>query len=114
MKRYALTLDLKDNPDLIAEYERYHARIPDAIDQSLRQAGIINMWIYRLGTRLFMFMETAEDFSFERKAAMDAANPEVQAWEALMDQFQQPLPEAKPGEKWLLMKEIFTLNPEKV
>jgi L-rhamnose mutarotase len=113
MKRYALTLDLQDNPDLIAEYERYHERIPDAIDQSIRQAGITDMRIYRLGTRLFMLMETTDDFSFERKAAMDATNPDVQAWEALMWQFQKTLPQAKPGEKWLLMKEIFTLNPEK-
>ncbi|MCS7017630.1 MAG: L-rhamnose mutarotase [Cytophagales bacterium] len=111
MKRYALTLDLQDNPDLIAEYERYHQQVPSAIIDSIRQAGITDMYIYRLGTRLFMFMQTTDEFRFEQKAAMDAVNPEVQKWEELMWKFQKPLPEAKPGEKWLLMKEVFTLNP---
>lgn len=110
MQRYCLALDLKDDPALIAEYERYHERIPDAIDQSIRAAGIVNLEIYRIGTRLFMILEADDSFSFERKAAMDAANPAVQDWERLMWQFQQALPMAQPGEKWLLMKPIFGLG----
>ncbi|MDX1942352.1 MAG: L-rhamnose mutarotase [Saprospiraceae bacterium] len=110
MKRYCLTLDLKDDPHLIASYERYHQRIPEAIEQSIREAGILDLQIFRLGTRMCMIMETSEDFSFEKKAAMDAANPAVQEWEAIMWQFQVALPQAKPGEKWLLMEKIFQLN----
>jgi L-rhamnose mutarotase len=36
-----------------------------------------------------------------------AANPKVQEWEHLMWKFQKPRPEAKPGEKWMLMERIF-------
>ncbi|MBK7870190.1 MAG: L-rhamnose mutarotase [Saprospiraceae bacterium] len=110
MKRYCLTLDLKDDPQLIEEYERYHQQIPESIAQSIQEAGIIDLQIFRLGTRMCMIMETNDDFSFERKAAMDAANPAVQEWETLMWQFQSPLPQAKSGEKWLLMDKIFQLS----
>jgi L-rhamnose mutarotase len=109
MKRYALALDLKNDAALIAEYERYHEKIPAAIDKSIREAGIIRLDIYRLDTRMFMVLETTDDFSFEKKAQMDANNPDVQAWETLMWQFQKPLKQAKKGEKWMLMKQIFEL-----
>jgi L-rhamnose mutarotase len=109
MKRYAFALDLKNDPALIAEYERYHEKIPDAIEKSIKQAGVIRLDIYRLGTRLFMMLEATDEFTFEKKAKMDAENPDVQAWETLMWKFQKPLKQAKKGEKWLLMKQIFEL-----
>ena len=108
--RYCLALDLKDDPTLISEYERYHERIWPEITKSIRDAGIENMEIYRLGTRLFMIMEVNESFSSKKKAEADRTNPKVQEWERLMWKFQQALPEAKPGEKWLLMKKIFELE----
>lgn len=57
-----------------------------------------------------MVMEVADNFSFEAKAQADEANPKVQEWEALMWKYQQALPTAKPGEKWLLMEKIFQLS----
>lgn len=107
--RYALALDLKDDPALIAEYERYHERIWPEIEVSIRESGITSMEIYRVGNRLFMLMETNDSFSFEAKAAADAANLRVQEWEALMWRYQQALPMAGPGEKWLRMTKIFQL-----
>lgn len=112
MKTYALTLDLKDDASLIMEYERYHQGIWPEVRQSIIDAGILDMRIYRLGNRLFMTMDVADDFSFEDKDKRDRANEKVQEWESLMWKFQQPLPEAKTGEKWLLMKEIFKLAKE--
>lgn len=109
-QRYCLTLDLKDDASLIAEYERYHERIWPEITRSIKGAGIENMEIYRLGTRMFMIMEVNETFSFEGKSKADRTNPKVQEWEQLMWKFQQPVAEAKPGEKWLLMKKIFALE----
>ena len=108
MKRYALALDLKDDPKLIAEYEAYHREIWPEIKESILGSGILNMEIYRVGTRLFMIMEVLDSFSFEAKAKADAANPKVQEWETLMWKYQQALPIAKPGEKWLLMDKIFS------
>ena len=109
-RRYCLTLDLKDDPTLIAEYERYHTRIWPEITKSIKDAGIENMEIYRLGTRMFLIMDVNESFSFEKKAAADRANAKVREWEELMWKFQAALPSAKPGEKWLEMKKIFELE----
>jgi len=109
MKRYCLTLDLKDDPQLIAEYEDHHREVWPEIKESILSSGIINMEIYRYDNRLFMIMETTDTFKFEQKAAMDAANKKVQEWETLMWKFQQPLKNAKPGEKWVLMDRIFEL-----
>jgi L-rhamnose mutarotase len=111
-KRICLTLDLKDDPSLIAEYEKYHEKIWPEITRSIEQAGIEDLEIYRLGTRMFMIMEVNEQFSGEAKARADAENPKVREWEELMWRFQRPLPEAKPGEKWLPMKKIFSLQAQ--
>jgi L-rhamnose mutarotase len=109
-RRYCLALDLKDDPKLIAEYKKYHEKIWPEITQSIKQSGIEDLEIYLLGTRLFMIMEVNDTFSFEAKAAADRSNSKVQEWERLMWTFQQSLPQAKPGEKWLLMERIFKLE----
>jgi L-rhamnose mutarotase len=109
-RRYCLALDMKNDPKLIAEYGRYHEKIWPEITQSIKESGIEDLEIYLLGTRLFMIMEVSDSFSFEAKAKADRNNPKVQEWEELMWKFQQPLPQAKPGEKWLLMERIFKLE----
>ena len=109
-KRYCLTLDLKDDPALIAEYRRHHWKIWPEITHSIKHSGIFDMEIYLLGTRMFMIMEVGPNFSFEAKATADAADPKVREWEELMWKFQQPLPFAKKGEKWILMNKIFNLK----
>jgi L-rhamnose mutarotase len=109
-KRYCLGLDLKNDSALIAEYKRYHEKVWPEITQSLKAAGIEDMEIYLLGTRLFMIIEVNGSFSFDRKAALDLANPKVQEWENLMWNFQQPLPGAKPGEKWRVLEKVFQLE----
>ena len=109
MKRYCLTVDLKNDAALIAEYEAYHKAVWPEILQSIKKSGITNMEIYRLSNRMFMIMEVDDNFSFEKKAALDTANAKVQEWEALMWKYQQALPMAKPGEKWMPMEKIFQL-----
>jgi L-rhamnose mutarotase len=109
-RRFCLTLDLKNDPKLIAEYKRYHEQIWPEITQSIKESGIEDMQIYLLGARMFMIMEVAENFSFEAKAKADQLNSKVQEWEKLMWKFQQALPEAKPGDKWLPMEKIFQLE----
>lgn len=112
MKRYCLALDLKEDTKLIAEYENYHKNVWPEIIKSIKESGIEVLDIYRTGNRMFMIIEAKDDFSFEKKAAMDTANPKVWEWEKLMWNFQQALPWAKTGEKWILMDKIFSL-PEK-
>lgn len=110
MQKFCLALDLKDDDALITAYEKYHADVWPEIKKSIMDAGIITLDIYRVGNRLFMIIEAADDFSLEKKSAMDAGNPKVQEWEELMWKFQQPLPTAANGEKWMLMKKIFQLD----
>jgi len=109
-RRFCFALDLKNDPRLIAEYRRYHEKIWPEITESIRNSGIEEMEIYLLGTRLFMIMEVNDSFSFEKKDKADQNNPKVQEWEELMWKFQQRLPEAKAGEKWLRMERIFKLE----
>jgi len=110
MKRYALALDLVQEEELIAEYERLHRAVAPEIQQAIKDSGITRMDIYRVADRLFMIVEATDDFSFEKKAAADAANPLVQEWEQLTWKYQKPVPGAKPGEKWVIMDKIFELS----
>ena len=110
MKRYCLAVDLVDDEKKIADYELHHQNVWPEIRASIRDAGIEKMEIYRTGTRLFMIMETADHFNFEQKKAADKTNKKVQQWEALMWNYQQALPGSVPGEKWVLMKNIFSFG----
>lgn len=110
MKRFCLALDLKDDPAVIAEYKKIHQDIWPEIRERINADGITGMDIYLTGNRLFMIMEVNDDFSFEQKSASDAGNPRVQEWENFMWTFQQALPWAKPGEKWVMMEKIFELQ----
>ncbi len=111
MKRYCLTLDLKEEPALIEKYKWHHApenQWPE-INQTIRKTGVEAMQIYLQGTRMFMIMEVSDDFSFERMDEIYRQTPRTLEWEELMWGFQQAVPGAKPGEKWILMEKIFDL-----
>lgn len=109
MNRYCLALDLKDDPKLIAEYEAHHRQVWPEILKSIKNSGIQQMEIYRAGNRLVMIIEADASFSFEKKSNADNSNPKVQEWEQLMWKYQQALPHAKAGEKWMLMEKIFSV-----
>lgn len=114
MTRRILILDLKDDPELIAAYEAHHGpgAVPEAIVRSIRDSGIEEMEIYRSGNRLVMVMETGPGFDPAAKAAADAADPAVIAWEELMDRYQQRLPWAPPATKWFEAERIFALSEQ--
>ncbi|MEM8523327.1 MAG: L-rhamnose mutarotase [Bacteroidota bacterium] len=111
-KRYCFACDLKDDSELIAKYKEYHAagNAWPEITKSIKEAGITDMQIYLTGNRMFMIMEVDETFDPERKAEMDANNAKVQEWENLMWGFQQELPWAEKGEKWIMLDKIFQLG----
>jgi L-rhamnose mutarotase len=112
MQRLAYALDLKDDPALIADYEAWHRadKIWPSVVESLKASGIEELEIYRTGNRLFMIIEASDEYSPEAKARADAASADAQAWERLMWVFQQPLPWAAPGQKWVPMPRIFALT----
>ena len=109
-QKYCLALDLKEDTQLIAEYKSYHQNVWPEIIESIKDSGIEALDIYCVGNRMFMIIEAKEDFSFDKKSEMDANNTKVQEWEELMWKFQQALPWAKSGEKWVLMEKIFELK----
>ena len=111
VKRYCQTMDLKDNPELIAEYVKRHSEAEawPEIRAGIREVGILEMEIYILGTRLFMIVETPLDFDWETAMARLATLPRQAEWEAYMSIFQQADATATSAEKWQLMDRMFYL-----
>ncbi len=111
VKRYCQTLNLKDNPELIAEYRKRHSKgevWPETL-AAIREVGILEMEIYILGTRLFMIVETPLDFEWDTAMARMATLPKQEEWEAYMAVFQQAEAGASSAEKWQLMDRMFYL-----
>ena len=110
-KRYCQTLDLKDDPELIAEYRKRHTENeawPEVL-QGIRSVGILEMEIYILGNRLFMIVETPLDFDWDEAFARLAALPRQEEWETYMSIFQVARPGATSAEKWRMMERMFHL-----
>jgi L-rhamnose mutarotase len=112
MMTYCFALDLHDDPALIEEYKRYHKleNIWPPVLESIRAHGVLSEKIYLAGNRLFMILQTTDDFSLDAKTAADAANADMRRWEELMSRFQQPLPFAQHGVKWVPMEKIFEVS----
>lgn len=111
VKRYCQTLDLKDNPELIAEYRRRHSEGEawQEIIDGIREVGILEMEIYLLDNRLFMIVEAPLDFDWDAAMARLATLPRQQEWEDYMSEFQKAAPGASSDEKWVLMERMFHL-----
>lgn len=109
MPTFAQTLDLKDDPKLIAEYLRHHEAVWPEVVRALRDMGLSNMRIYRHGTRLFMVFDAAANFDPARDYQRYANDPACRKWDELMRQYQQPSPGAAPGEWWSSMNLVFEM-----
>ena len=111
VKRYVQTMDLKDVPELIAEYKRRHSQEeawPEVL-AGIREVGILDMQIFILGTRLVMIVETPVEFEWEQAMARLATLPRQQEWEDYMAIFQQCAEGATSDEKWQMMERMFYL-----
>ena len=110
MKRFALTVMLKDDPEIIRRYEEYHANPwPEVVEGTIR-CGVRRTFIYRFGRQLFMFMETEDSFDMARDMPKYTEHPRAKEWDVLMRTFQEPVPGAPPGSTWVEMKEIYTMT----
>lgn len=112
MKHYALALDLKDDPHLIAEYEAHHRAVWPEVLAAIRQVGVLDMKIYRLGNRMHMQMTTNDSYDPEQAQRYLQADPKSMEWEALMDRYQQRLPGAPADQKWQPMDCCFDLSQQ--
>jgi len=113
VKRYCQTLDLKNDPALIAEYIKRHSQAEawPEIRAGIREVGILEMELYHLGTKLFMIVETSLDFEWDAAMKKLATLPRQAEWEEYMSIFQIAAPGASSAEKWQLMDRIFYLYP---
>ncbi len=110
-KRYCQTLDLRDNPALVAEYRRLHSRegIWPEILRGIKESGVLEMEIYLRGTRLFMIVELPAEADWDNVMQRMAEQPRQAEWEALTAKYQEALAGAKSEEKWQMMERIFHL-----
>lgn len=107
MKRYCQTLDLVDDPELISKYCEVHQHVWPEIIAGQKAVGILDMQIFRRGTRLFMICETVDDFDWERDMARLAEMPRQAEWEAYVAEFQGADPSLSSDSKWQMMELIF-------
>ena len=109
-KRYCYQFSLKDNPELIKEYKYWHdnKNIWPEIPRGIKEAGILNMEIYLLGTTMFMIMDTVEDFDLEKDMERLGKMERQAEWEEFMALFQDVKPDT--NEKWKLMERVFKLE----
>ncbi len=110
MKTYAQALDLKNDPQVLADYKKYHREVWPEVIAGLRQIGISKMKIFLAGNHLFMYFEAPDDFDPARDFMTYAQSEKAQRWEALMRTFQQRLPIAQEGEWWTAMEEVFDID----
>jgi L-rhamnose mutarotase len=110
-KRYCKTLELRDDPELMEEYKKYHSpeMFWSEIGEGIREVGILDMELYLLGTRLFMIMDTVPDFDHDKAMEKLSGKPRQAEWEAFMAKFQKSSAEATADEKWQVMDRIFKL-----
>ena len=111
VKRWVQTMDLRDQPELIAEYRKRHARgeVWQEILQGIRDCGLLEMEIYILGTRLVMICEGPADLDWEEAMRKMASGPRQREWEDYMAVFQNCLPGQQSDEKWQMMDRMFHL-----
>ena len=111
VKRYCQTMDLKDDPELIAKYKEAHDRYHSwpEIREGIRAVGILEMEIYILGNRLFMIVETPLDFEWESAMAKLATLPRQAEWEDYVAIFQNCEKGSTSVEKWKMMERMFYL-----
>ena len=110
MKSFALTLDLKDDPELIAQYKARHRAVWPEVTAGLRGIGIKRMKIFLLGRRMFMYIEAPDDFDPARDFAGYMDNPRAKEWDDMMREFQERVPEAAGDEWWASMEEVFDID----
>jgi L-rhamnose mutarotase len=110
LQTYGMTLMLKDDDEVVEQYRQYHRNAWPEVIARLQEIGVLEMRIYLLGRRLFMYMEAVEGFSPEREFPKLADDARYREWDELMRGFQEPAPEAKAGEWWAPMEELYDLN----
>ena len=111
MKAFGMALNLKDDPQTIKKYKEYHRNVWPEVEEALKAVGITSMKIFLIGRKLFMYMETVDDFEADRDFPQYLErHPKCQEWDALMCTYQEKIPEAKEHEWWAMMEQVYELK----
>ena len=105
-----MTLLLRDGPGIVERYKQHHRSVWPEVVTRLREVGVVEMKIYLAGRRLFMYMEAVDGFDPAREFPKLVENARYREWDELMRGFQEPAPEARSGEWWASMEEVFDLS----
>lgn len=110
-KRYCQTMDLRNDPQMIEEYVRRHKNgiIWKEVPEGIKSVGILEMEIYIYETKLFMIVETAEDFDWDSAMEKLSTLPRQQEWEDYITLLQIGTTGIKATDKWKRMERIFHL-----
>ena len=110
MRTFGLTLCLQDDPAKIEMYKDYHQKVWPEVTARLREVGVYEMRIYLRGTRMFMYIETDDEFDPVRDFERVKEDPRSAEWNELMATLQERAPEAGPGEWWAPMELVFDMS----
>ncbi len=111
MQTFAFALDLVDEPGAVERYEALHRAVWREVEAALKAVGVEDLPIFRIGLRLVMVVRAGDEFDPARDFARYLEhNDRIPQWEALMQTVQKRVPEARPGEQWARMKEIYRLD----
>ena len=96
---------------MIESYIEARRHVWPEIREGIRSVGILDMQIYRLERRVFMIMDTTDDFDFVVDNARLATLPRQTDWEAYVARFQGCDPSMTSTQKRHLMEKIFQQDP---
>ena len=110
-KRYVQFLEISNDPELIAQYRKWHSEEYSwkEIRDGIRQVGILEMELYIIGNRLAMIVDTPADFNWQEAMDRLATLPRQAEWEAFVARFQGCSADACSDEKWQQTERIFQL-----
>ena len=111
IKRYVQFLEISDDPELIAQYRKWHSKEYSwkEIREGIRAVGILEMEIYILGNRLVMIVDVPANFQWQDAMDRLATLPRQAEWEAFVAKFQGCSADARSDEKWQPMERMFFL-----
>ena len=111
IKRYVQFMEIKDDPELIAQYRYWHSEAHhwQEIREGIRAVGILEMEIYMRHNQLVMIVDAPSDFNWQEAMSRLATLPRQAEWEAFVARFQGCSVDACSDEKWQQAERIFQL-----
>ena len=109
VKRFVQTMELRDDPELIALYRKAHSKEEcwKEINEGIRAVDILEMELYILGTRLVMIVDAPADFNWDEAMSRLATLPRQAEWEQYVARFQKCAEGQRSDEKWKMMERMF-------